>query len=99
MTGLKYGEENHVIVPYKGIDQLVVILEGIDDVKDESKLMQAFNIKNLKEKKPQYFKLRYFDPVFPQINYLVSLVFTLIPNSNLPSNFSWLQLTLGTDIK
>lgn len=77
----------------------MIALEGIESVKDESKLMQTFCIKNLKEKKPLYFKLRYFDPVFPQINYLVSLVFTVIPNSNLPSNFSWLQLTLGTDIK
>ncbi len=77
----------------------MIALEGIESVKDESKLVQTFSIKNLKEKKPQYFKLRYFDPVFPQINYFVSLVFTVIPNSNLPSNFSWLQLTLGTDIK
>ena len=62
-------------------------------------MMQDFNIKNLKEKKPQFFKLRYFDPIFPQINYLVCLVFTVIPNSNLPSNFSWIQLTLGSEIK
>jgi hypothetical protein len=61
--------------------------------------MQSFNIKNLKLKKPQFFKLRYFDPTFPQINYLVSLVFTVIPNSNLPANFSWIQLTLGSDVK
>lgn len=58
-----------------------------------------FNLKNLKEKEPKYFKLRFFDPVFPNLNYVACVVFTIIPNSNLPAIFSWIQLGIKSEIK
>ena len=58
-----------------------------------------FNLKNLKQQEPQFFKLRFFDPVFPQINYVACLVFTVIPNSNLSVGYSSIQLSVKCDIK
>lgn len=83
IQGLRYGEKNKVIFQYASLDQVKFQLEGINNIKSTESLIQSFNVKNLKEKQPHFLKFRFFNPIFPKINYIVSLVMTVIPNSNL----------------